>query len=235
MCTLAGWGYIRSVHERLALLAFISLCLVAPHASAEIASTFDDGLDGWTSNDGAVALANAGGYLSATDQSNGWHWLAAPRKFHGDWSIYGAVSLDVLGDVRNPSVYGVGLEISYGSNIATYEFPVDAVVSGQWPVLKTPLDAANWNVDGDWDQLIRSVSGFRIRIDLNNNSSGEKMQGLDNIGFVVRWRRARNRTPSPPVGRCPGLLMTGKRTALMRRSISRCARSISLSSARRWR
>jgi hypothetical protein len=79
-----------------------------------VASTFDSGLDGWTSNTPAeiswqASGGNPGGYVRFTDVSGDSTEIYAPAKFLGDWS-----GLDEVGLIAfDHRIYRVGVNPTF--------------------------------------------------------------------------------------------------------------------------
>ena len=145
-----------------------------------VESTFDAGPEGWTSSDGEASLAVVDGHLEARDITNAWLWLTAPSAFHGDWRRLGRVTLVVRGD---DAVLTESVRIHLGSphGSASFTFPREAVVPGTWRTLGVPLDAAQWEVAGDWDAILATVDSFQVRLDLHRGTDETEVEALDLI------------------------------------------------------
>lgn len=174
-----------------ALVPALSLVLlVAPVARGEwieepaapvlthVESTFEGGTDGWTSSDGDAALRATDGHLEARDVTNAWLWLTAPAAYHGDWRRLSRVTLVIRGD---DAVLTESVQLYLGSphGSARFTFPVEVVVPGTWRTLGAPLDAAQWDVKGDWDALLSQVEKFQVRLDLHRGTDETEVEALD--------------------------------------------------------
>lgn len=161
-------------------------------------STFDTGLDGWTSaapqniswreSDG-----NPGGQLYFADRTYRHPVVSAPAEFLGDWS-----SLNGTGRIEYDQT------LTYdGGRGGPYTFiPYQVFLSGPggaaswtggtptgltpWTTITAPLVESEWVVgQGTWAELLRNVTSFQIRVELVGNSdSGFDQSGLDNVRVI---------------------------------------------------
>jgi hypothetical protein len=163
----------------LALLS--SICPLLARGYCDVISSFDSGMEGWTSVDGETALSNPGGYLRIEDVTGSWHWVIAPSKFHGNWEQYGSISADILGDWHGIS-YPCVFSISNQGNKAEYYFKTGDVVAGEWRTLSAQLNPDLWSMAyGNWSALIMNVTDFRIRVDFNDYTNRQEVNGVDNV------------------------------------------------------
>jgi len=184
-------------------LATIVSC-VLPHAYGGIISTFDSGLDGWTSNTPSeisftAAQGNPDGYVRFVDGSAVGTFIFAPSKFLGDWTIYdgtGVLKYDhrvfAVGTTPSgfppPSFNGLSLTISGNGNSAVF---TDNTIpqTADWNTMIVPIDEndVRWSVSGNWSNLIVDVQQLEINIERINNPgqpppTGE-IDGVDNVSL----------------------------------------------------
>ncbi len=160
-------------------------------------STFSINNEGWIIIDHASAtnpLPSSGvglsdtepavtnGRLEVQDIGNNWNWIIAPVKFHQDWSVFANLEIDLTTD-DSITLFNLRFFISDGSNRAYYEFPITNTPAGSVLNLSAPLSASEWQVTGNWAQLIANVNAFYVRIDLNNNVASEA-DFVDRIALV---------------------------------------------------
>jgi hypothetical protein len=160
------------------------------YAAAAI-STFDNGLEGWFSNTpGEVTWSsmngNLDGYVSFTDASPNWSYIAAPDSFLGDWSHLdgtGRISYDQkifsTGSVIAYTPYSIEISGPGGSARWDRESPSGTT---EWVHVEALLNEQNWTVNsGSWNDFLSNVDLFLIRIEMVTNSYATEITGIDNV------------------------------------------------------
>jgi hypothetical protein len=158
------------------------LAAILPLSSPATESTFTVDNDGWiiidhdsSTNPASEAGVNftdndpsvSDGRLVVQDLENAWNWIVAPPKFHGSWSSFTDLEMDLI-TVNAITEFNLRFFISDGSSSAWFEFPLTGTPGGTVLNLSAPLEEAEWNVTGSWEQMIGNVTAFFIRIDLSN-------------------------------------------------------------------
>jgi len=167
------------------------VCVFVGNAMGGVLTTFDSGLDGWTSNTPAEVTwadsgGNPGGYARFEDATINDTYLIAPPRYLGDWS-----GLD-------------GVEsISYDHNViwitgsAFPRAPYTVVISGPggqatwtgayaprqpgWNTVTAPVTESEWTIDsGQWDAILANVTDLSIRVEQYSNLD---ISGMDNISL----------------------------------------------------
>lgn len=199
-----GYLFAPSRRGRLAAGTILSLALLVlaactsppvvppPEDFEEIAATFDADTEGWTSAEPDSPTWQAPGYLQVVDSGGDWQYAVAPAKFLGDLTGASSVSFNVLADA-GLVVYPVRVMISGGSHVLYVEFPVGDLVPGDWATLSAPLTAPEWrHFDGEssegivathteLNEALADVTDLRIRLDTTDKSSGDEVNGLDDV------------------------------------------------------
>jgi hypothetical protein len=168
--------------------ALAALFLLAGCAAAQtIQSDFSASNEGWSilghssnanpSNPAGISSSDLNpvvvdGMLKVQDIDSEWNWLKAPAPFLGNWSGYEEVRIDLVTD-DYPTVHNLRLFITDGTNSAYHDFPLGGTPASAILSLAAPVRQAQWTVTGNWATLIANVTGFFIRIDLNNNVESE--------------------------------------------------------------
>jgi len=167
--------------------------LFAASASAQICSTFDTGLDGWTCDTSGCSWAATGGnpdgYLRFDEGGDSTTQAVAPGTFWGDWS-----DLDGIGNIfydhriisEGTGVFGyspyyVRIAGPGGSAEWVGDTPSGAT---DWVLIAAPLVESEWTVtSGTWSALLADVTDLRIRIEQVTNSGGanDEVDGIDNV------------------------------------------------------
>jgi hypothetical protein len=174
--------------------AAVAILLAASSASslAQIASTFDFDLEGWTINGDNSAIwqatgGNPGGCLDVNDLVSGdMNWAIAPRKFLGDWSAFTAADTFYF-DIYELNTSGGAWVSSHhvvisgpgGSAWANAPDITTPPPTGVWLTGKISFDPAGWTVEsGTWEALLASVTSLRVFAEWVN---GGEQTLLDNI------------------------------------------------------
>jgi hypothetical protein len=163
-------------------LAFSGLVALATGANAELASTFDAGLEGWTGAGGTVlfvpAGGNPGGFLQQTDTQSSYMVVNAPAMFLGDLSAYlnGTLSFDAknisnsASDLKPPGPWfgTVTMTGASGSVSATLAGTVagNPPPDGQWHTYSAVLDTASWGAS--LGTVLANVTCIEVALEFNN-------------------------------------------------------------------
>jgi hypothetical protein len=180
---------MRRIHVLAAILALLT-CQVA---SADIISTFDTDLDGWTTDNPGTfqhmsSGGNPGGFLFLDNDEQAIAHIFAPSKFLGDLSAFdgGLISFDgnLLGDggifFENPDDYGV-IQISGTAGTATSDLVPGGATPplNSWATFSADLDAASWGVtQSEWNAILSDVASIRISAEA---LFGAEVHGFDNV------------------------------------------------------
>jgi hypothetical protein len=138
----------------LLIIPLIAISHVA--SAAEISSTFDTDLDGWTSSPGGTMTfgatgGNPGGFLRHADADNTDMFVSAPAKFLGDRSSFigGTVSFDGIatdGVTGDYSPYGIVKLRSGGAEVFADLAPANNPAA-TWSTFSAPLSAPTFGTD----------------------------------------------------------------------------------------
>ena len=154
-------GSVTSSRLKFAHIKFILLLLpliaISRHASAaEISSTFDTDLDGWTSSAGGTMTfgatgGNPGGFLRHADADNSDMFVSAPAKFLGNRSSFigGTVSFDGIeidGATGDYSPYGIVKLRSGGAEVFADLAPANNPTAA-WSTFSAPLNNPTFSTD----------------------------------------------------------------------------------------
>ncbi len=150
----------------------------------------DDSDHGWTSNDGAQALEVESGVLLVKDISDDWHWLTAPKKFHGNWRDVDHIQFRVRADHRRDTSEAIVVQIAGDGGVATQELHSRLVLRGTWRTVRVPLKPVYWRVKGSWPDIVKNVARFRLRLDLNGSNGGGEVVSLDDVRLVKSRSRS---------------------------------------------
>jgi hypothetical protein len=166
-------------------------------ARAQIASTFDAGLEGWTTdNTGALTHqasgGNPGGFLQLDNDEGGIAHLFAPASFLGDRSAFNGLLLTFSGNLvaggggtyQSPDDYGV-VRISGGGMTASVDVSPNGAAPplAAWQTYSVALDAATWGKSStDWATILANVTEIRVTVEA---LFGSEVQGLDTFRLGV--------------------------------------------------
>jgi len=180
---------------RTAALVACTACavLVASPSQAQVSTTFDFDIEGWTvTGDNSAAweatTGNPGGCLSVNDWAVGdMNYIIAPVAYLGDWSV--ATSSDsITADIflhrgsggSIPPAYIFRLAGPGGEALALSGagyFPIEDV----WNTYTVSLDPADWVLEeGSWTALLADVRSLRI---MGEFIDGTEDTRLDNVGL----------------------------------------------------
>lgn len=168
-------------------LTAAALALPVLPAQAELLSTFDTGLEGWTGLGGSVSHA-AGGYLLQQDTQSTWMSVVAPAAFHGDLSAYlgGTLSFDgrnmdgAAADLASGPWFGkvtiTGPGGSAWRQVAGVG-PGQPPVNGGWQTYAAALDASGWT--GNLGAALANVTSMTVSLEFNDEVA--ELAGFDNF------------------------------------------------------
>lgn len=169
----------------------LTLALVAAFsalpARADIASTFDTGLEGWTGLGGSVSHA-AGGYLLQQDTQNTWMSVIAPAAFHGNLSAYlgGTLSFDgrnvdgAAPDLGSAPWFGKVTITGPGGSASRQVAgvgPGQPPANGSWQTYAAALNPAEWT--GNLGATLANVSSMTVSLEFNDDIV--ELAGFDNF------------------------------------------------------
>jgi hypothetical protein len=201
-------------------------------APITILSSFNGGLEGWTTTDAGAVLSHAGaggnpgGFLLHDNSEGAIAQLVAPAAFLGNLSAFigGTLSFDgnQIGaggsffDGPNGIPGGVFLDYGIIQIIGpTLTAQVDLLPGGAtapaggWQTFSIPLTAAAWNMTpSDFSTLMQNVTGLRLTIEA---LWGSEIQGIDNITLTSVDQ------PAVPVPEPASLLLLGSAAGWMLR------------------
>jgi hypothetical protein len=181
----------------------LTLLLGTSRVQADIVTTFDTGLDGWTGDPSQGPASqyswgpsggNPGGYFNFIDQAPTSGTIDAPSQFRGNWSSYngtGTLSWDHIifstgGDVTSYGPFQANISGPGGS--AQFTTAVNDSVVGQWLTVTAPIKQTDWSLtSGTWTGLLADVTSLSIVIELVTNGftpspthEGDH-DGIDNV------------------------------------------------------
>jgi len=211
---------MNSVHFRRAL-GLLGVSLLPQLASAQITSTFDASLEGWSGQGGAVSYVpsggNGGGFLQQQDTDGTWMTVYAPAAFLGNLSslLGGTLSFDAKNvnnaapDLSSAPWFGtvtiVGAAATASLAIAG-SGPGLPLADGSWHRFAAPLTAANWS--GDLAAALSDVTALSVVLEFND-TTGAEVAGLDNF-----------RISAVPESGSAGLFAAGLSMVALRRRLS---------------
>ena len=174
-------------------LAFATAPAAADTVLAQ--STFDTGLDGWTSNEPSEIEWSAtgghpGGGVLFHDDINDGTWLEAPSKF-----LSGAIDFRKL---DGKAYIAFQHEIVKDSGTGVIDYEIDMIGPGgtavflggpppqrlnKWFTVAAPLLEGNWTMaSGSWKALMTDVTAIWIRVELVH--AAPDVAAMDNITLV---------------------------------------------------
>jgi cysteine-rich repeat protein len=185
----------------------VALCsLIAAAAYADVVSTFDSDLEGWTTDNTGLLTrqgsgGNPGGFLQLDNDETSVAHLFAPPRFLGNRSVFDGGSLSFDGSLvgaggsllNAPDDYGVvhltGGGITASAALRPRGVPVVAEFDvapegatppeGSWATYSAPLIAGAWGLSpSEWTALLSNLTEIRITIEA---LSGPEVEGFDNF------------------------------------------------------
>ena len=183
----------------LVALAIAGFTCSEAQAGVIASSTFDTGLDGWTSNTPSQIAwqstgGNPGGYIQFTDASGDSTVVWASSSFLGNYASLGVSSIsfddNIIAETQVQSVGQYEIDLSGPGGSATFlgNQPPATYPTG-WIAVTAAIavDAppSGWTVtSGTWLGLLANVTQVQIPIELVTNSqsgSWTDVEGIDNV------------------------------------------------------
>ena len=167
------------------------LLLTATTAYAEILSTFDTGLEGWTDTGGDLLHVNSGGnpggFLSLADNTNDYMTVYVPTNLLGDLSQFlgGTLSFDArnlngaAANLTTTPLFGtVTIVGSGGTASRVLGGTGQPATDGLWHTYSALLEPALWS--GSLAGALSGVTQLRVVLESNNSQPAET-NGFDNF------------------------------------------------------
>ena len=183
--------------SRIYVLSTILALLTCQVAFADIISTFDTDLDGWTTDNPGTfqhmsSGGNPGGFLLLDNDELAIAHIFAPSKFLGDLSAFNGGSFSFDGNLlasggsfyNNSDDYGV-IQISGTAGTATLDLVPGGAIPplNSWATFSADLDAASWSVtQTQWNAILSDVTSIRISAEA---LFGEEIHGFDNLRLTA--------------------------------------------------
>ena len=193
---------ITAMNSRILFIALVAGCAgySAAQASTLASSTFDTGLDGWTSNTPTQISfqstgGNPGGYIQFNDATGASTVVFAPAAFLGNYLSEGVASIsfddNIIAETGVSSVGRYEIDLSGPGGSASF---FGAQPSTTYPTGWVNVDASitdattpptGWHVNsGTWQGLLANVTELEIPIELvtNDEIPGDTdVEGIDNV------------------------------------------------------
>lgn len=170
---------------------FVLMFLPMAPITADVVSDFDSSLDGWTGGDISHSSTggNPDGYARFTDPDSFNSSVFAPSKFLGSWNNFASISFDhrvfEATNVNDTAFYEVEITGPTSSAIwISTSKPEGPDYTTPWVSHTVLIQESEWNVTGDWSNLISDVTQLRIKIELIIDS-GTDIEGIDNVRLAV--------------------------------------------------
>lgn len=202
-------------------LTLLSLLVASASVqAAAIESTFDAGLEGWTSSEGGELAfeatgGNPGGFLKQTDTSLNDMFVNAPAKFLGNLTPYlnGTLSFDarqVSGDGEKYAPFGF-VTIFNGGNAVSVDIAGANAPSTDWTTFSVKLDADGFETT--LEALTAVLSNVTmISVELESQIGIVEATGMDNF-------RITSAVPEPSTLMIAGLGVCGVLSLVHRRNV----------------
>ncbi len=171
--------------------ASAAMALVAPPARADVTSSFDSGLDGWTAQGGTLSH-HAGGWLLQSDTQSTWMSVLAPAAFRGNLTSYlgGTLSFDALNangaaaDLGSAPWFG-RVTITGPGGTASRDVAGSGAGSpppdGLWHSYSAGLDPLLWS--GNLTGALGNVTSLRVTLEFNDEIV--EVAGFDNFALTA--------------------------------------------------
>jgi hypothetical protein len=160
-----------------------SLVVAAGCAQAQLSSSFDGGLEGWTAAGGTISYVasggSPGGYLKQVDTLGTFMTVIAPSAFHGDLSSFlgGVLSFDArnlsgsASDLPSPGPWFGTVTIaggggSFASALLAGSGGGQPPADGAWHGYSIFLTPGAWS--GDLASVLGNVSNITVQLEFNN-------------------------------------------------------------------
>jgi hypothetical protein len=175
-------------------IAALALTLLAVHSASALTmeSTFDAGLEGWTTSVGGelafVATGgNPGGFLQQTDTDLSDMFVMAPPSFLGDLSAFlnGSLSFDarqVSGAGEKYAPFGF-VTLFNGGNAVSADIAGADAPSSDWSTFSVNLDAAGFQTTPEALAAVLS-NVTMITVELESQIGVVEATGMDNFRLV---------------------------------------------------
>lgn len=175
-------------------VAALALTLLAVHSASALTmeSTFDTGLEGWTTSVGGelafVATGgNPGGFLQQTDTDLSDMFVNAPAKFLGDLSEFlnGTLSFDarqVSGAGEKYAPFGF-VTLFNGGNAVSADIAGAGAPSTDWTTFSVNLDPAGFQTTPEALAAVLS-NVTMITVELESQIGVVEATGMDNFRLV---------------------------------------------------
>jgi hypothetical protein len=177
------------------VIAALALTLLAVHAASALTleSTFDAGLEGWTTSVGGelafVATGgNPGGFLQQTDTDLSDMFVNAPANFLGDLSafLHGTLSFDarqVSGAGEKYAPFGF-VTLFNGGNAVSVDIAGAEAPSSDWTTFSVKLDAAGFETTPEALAAVLS-NVTMIAVELESQIGVVEATGMDNFRLTT--------------------------------------------------
>lgn len=178
---------------RRTLLALCCMMIAPLGVSAQsIQSTFDAGLEGWTTSTGgsltfSATGGNPGGYLQQIDLDLQDMFVMAPAPFLGNLSAFhgGTLSFDVKQIVGNADYAPFGIVIlRNGANFVSADIVPPGLPGSDWSTQSVILNATSFGTTPDFlASIMSNVTALQIM--LESQVGVFETVGLDNVQLAV--------------------------------------------------
>lgn len=180
--------------------------VIPPPREPTITYTFSSNShESWDIYGGDLSNPGSGGNTGGNNDgyllSNNWNGLftsyfIAPSKYHGDWTKYDEMRLDLRSEGNFASSHGCSDMFKCEGDILVNNGAARAVYrlrhypTNKWKTFTIPLsDDGNWTVVSgnlSLEQIFSKVNHFEIRAKFRESVTGFNETGLDNIAFFER-------------------------------------------------
>ncbi len=181
----------------LACVWFLLATVAVPGWSlAEVYSTFNEDLDGWTCASTGTCTWNSRGFLEFEDGGGARTEAVAPEKFQGDWSAYSGVGAITFSHQVTEPGDGVSGYLPYqiviegvGELSAVWTTAYSSSFLGRWVPINAALVDSHWNVTGGTLlDVLEDITEIRIAVEVVENSGtggNPEIAALDDVGIAV--------------------------------------------------
>jgi len=177
-------------------LFYVSLVIMSSsRADANLTTTFDSSLEGWTSTGGVLSYSatggNPGGFLRLQDNVDTFMTVFAPSSFYGDLLSYlgGILAFDAKNlndsspDLNQSPFFGtVTITGSSGSASRLVGGVGQPPNDSNWHSYSATLDPALWS--GNLEAALSNVTNLSVTLESNISPTGE-FNGFDNFSITA--------------------------------------------------